>query len=96
VDEGSAAIAAGAFRAGLALMLGNTVWERRYSVMCRAIRSRAQAPTTGCASFIFDPIGLAIWGPIAELIGITVALWTAFGALLGSGLALFAGRRCFN
>ena len=36
------------------------------------------------------PIGLAVWGPLAGVIGIHTALWLAFGIFLASVLALVA------
>jgi hypothetical protein len=39
-------------------------------------------------SFAFYPIGLAVWGPVAGLIGVSTALWLAFGLFI----ALIAGQ----
>jgi hypothetical protein len=36
----------------------------------------------------FSPLGLAIWGPVAAAIGISVSLWLAFGLSVASVLAL--------
>ena len=41
-------------------------------------------------SLALDPIGLAIWGPIAAVIGINASLWTAFGLMVAGALALLA------
>ena len=41
-------------------------------------------------SLALDPIGLAIWGPIAGWIGIQASLWTACGLIVTSALALLA------
>jgi hypothetical protein len=37
-------------------------------------------------SLAFYPLGLAIWGPVAGVIGISTSLWIAFG-LLAAGVA---------
>jgi MFS family permease len=47
-------------------------------------------------SFAFFPIGLAMWGPVAGLIGVSTSLWIAFGlfiALIAAQLALPDTRR---
>ena len=39
-------------------------------------------------SYAVYPIGLAIWGPLAGVIGIHSALWLAFGIFFASVLTL--------
>ena len=39
-------------------------------------------------SFAFYPIGLAVWGPVAGLIGVSTSLWIALGLFL----VLIAGQ----
>jgi hypothetical protein len=39
-------------------------------------------------SFAFNPLGMAIWGPIAAAIGISTALWLAALLVLASAIAL--------
>lgn len=83
-------IAAGALLAGLSLMLGNTIWE---STVQRHVPQESLSRVSAYdwfGSLALDPVGLAIWGPIAALIGIDASLWVAFALLLGSGLALLA------
>ena len=41
-------------------------------------------------SLAFQPLGLAIWGPIAAAIGICTALWVAAALVLASTSALLA------
>jgi MFS family permease len=38
------------------------------------------------------PIGMLLWGPIADQIGVSTALWIAFALQLASILVLFAVR----
>ena len=39
-------------------------------------------------SLVLDPVGLAIWGPIAAVISIDASLWTAAGLLVAGALVL--------
>jgi hypothetical protein len=41
-------------------------------------------------SLAFNPLGMAIWGPIAGLIGIHTTLWLAAALVLASTAALLA------
>jgi hypothetical protein len=43
-------------------------------------------------SMAFQPLGFALWGPLAGAIGVDVALWLAFGLQVTSVLALLAVR----
>ena len=43
-------------------------------------------------SMAFQPLGFALWGPLAGAIGVDVALWLAFGLQVASVLALLAVR----
>lgn len=83
-------IAVGALLAGLSLMLGNTVWE---TTLQRHVPPESLSRVSSYdwfGSLVLDPVGLAIWGPIAGVIGITASLWTACALILGSALALIA------
>ncbi len=83
-------IGAGTFLAGLALMPSNTLWE---TTLQRHIPSETLSRVSSYdwfGSLALDPIGLAIWGPIAALVGIEASLWTAGWLLLAGALALFA------
>ena len=85
-----ALIAVGCFAAGLGLMLGNTLWE---TTVQRHVPRESLSRVSSYdwfGSLALDPIGLAIWGPIAVVIGIDASLWTAFGLLVVSALALLA------
>ena len=83
-------IAFGALLAGLALMLGNTVWE---TTLQRHVPPESLSRVSAYdwfGSLALDPIGLAIWGPIAGVIGINASLWTGCGLLVASSLAMLA------
>lgn len=83
-------IAVGALLAGLGLMLGNTLWE---TTLQRHVPPESLSRVSSYdwfGSLALDPVGLAIWGPIAGVIGINASLWTACGLILASALALLA------
>lgn len=83
-------IAAGALLAGLGLMLGNTLWETTLQRHVPAESLSRVSSYDWFGSLALDPIGLAIWGPIAGVIGIQASLWTACGLLVVSALILLA------
>lgn len=86
----AAVIAAGALLADIGLMLSNTVWE---STMQRHVAPEMLSRVSAYdwfGSFALQPVGLAVWGPIAALIGETSALWLAFALGIASVLALLA------
>ncbi len=83
-------IAVGALLAGLALMLGNTMWK---TTLQRHVPPESLSRVSSYdwfGSLALDPIGLAIWGPIAGVIGIEASLWTACGLIVASAVALLA------
>lgn len=85
-------IALGALAFGVGMMFGNTVWE---SALQRHIRPEALSRVSAYdwfGSFAFAPIGLAIWGPIADAVGIGDALWLSAAVILASTLALLCVR----
>ena len=83
----AAALAAAAFVAGAALMLGMSVWE---STLQRHVPAESLSRVSSYdwfASYAFYPIGLAMWGPLAAGIGFSLTLWIAFGAFVVAALA---------
>src|SRR4051794_10019459 len=83
-------IAFGAFAAGVSLMLGNSLWESTLQRHIPAEQLSRVSAYDWFGSLAFQPIGLAIWGPIAGLIGISPALWIAAGLQFATVLALLA------
>ena len=86
------AVAASALASGAALMAGNTIWE---STIQRHIPPASLSRVSAYDWFgseAFYPLGLALWGPLATVIGIQTALWVAFGLLAATALALLALR----
>jgi hypothetical protein len=71
-------LAAAALVSGVSLMFGNSVWE---SALQRHIPSESLSRVSAYdwfGSLAFYPLGLALWGPIADGIGLHAALWLAF------------------
>jgi hypothetical protein len=83
-------LAFGAFCGGAAMMLGNTVWE---STLQRHIPADSLSRVSAYdwfGSFAFNPIGLAIWGPVAVLIGISASLWVVTVLMCATSAALLS------
>jgi MFS family permease len=83
-------LAFAALLSGAGMMLGMTVWE---STLQRYVPDESLSRVTSYewfGSFVFFPIGLAAWGPIAATIGVSVSLWIAFTLFIASIVALLA------
>lgn len=90
VSAGVVALAAAATVSGAGMMLGNTVWESTLQshVPDRWLSRVASYDWFG--SFAFYPLGLALWGPLAGVLGTATALWLAFGLFMAGALVLLA------
>lgn len=83
-------IACGALLSGAGMALAISVWE---STLQRRIPSKALSRVSSYdwfGSLAFYPLGLAIWGPVAALIGISLSLWLAFGLAIVFTLLLIS------
>jgi MFS family permease len=83
-------LAFGALVSGAGMMLGISVWE---STLQHHIPGESLSRVSSYdwfGSLAFSPLGLAIWGPVAATIGISVSLWLAFGLSVVVVLALLA------
>jgi predicted MFS family arabinose efflux permease len=83
-------IAVGALIGGAGMMLSNTVWE---STLQRGVPPETLSRVSAYDWFVslaFQPVGLAIWGPLSTLIGISTALWVAGALIFASSVALLA------
>ncbi|HWI71274.1 MAG TPA: MFS transporter [Baekduia sp.] len=83
-------LVAGALLSGAGTTLGISVWE---STLQRHIPDESLSRVSSYdwfGSLVFSPVGLAIWAPIAALIGTSAALWVAFGIAVATILALLA------
>ncbi len=86
------ALAAGTFLAGGAMMLGISLYESTFQ---RRIPPEVLSRVSSYdwfGSVALQPVGLAIWGPIAAAIGMQEALWIAAILLFTSILAPLAVR----
>ena len=87
-----ALIAVGTFLAGGGMMLGTSLYESTFQRRIPADVLSRVASYDWFGSLALQPVGLAIWGPIALAIGIDEALWVAAALLLVSILAPLALR----
>lgn len=88
----AAVVAAGALFAGGAMMLGNSVWE---STLQRHVPEESLSRVSAYdwfGSIAFQPVGLAIWGPISAVIGIETSLWLAAAMIVGITVAVLSVR----
>ncbi|HEU5105486.1 MAG TPA: MFS transporter [Solirubrobacterales bacterium] len=72
-------IACGAFLAGGGMAMTISLWE---STLQRHVPGESLSRVSSYdwfGSLAFYPLGLAIWGPIAAAIGVSVSLWLSFG-----------------
>lgn len=72
-------LAVAGFLSGVGAMVGMSVWE---STLQRQIPEETISRVSSYdwfGSFVVYPIGLAIWGPISGIVGVSGALWLAFG-----------------
>jgi MFS family permease len=81
-------LACGALLSGAGMMLAISVWE---STLQRHIPGESLSRVSSYdwfGSLAFSPVGLAIWGPVAAAIGISISLWLAFALSVAAILAL--------
>jgi MFS family permease len=83
-------LAVGAFLSGVGLMLGMSVWETTLQRHIPADSLSRVSSYDWFGSYAFYPLGLALWGSVAGVIGLHSALWVAFGLFGASALALLA------
>jgi hypothetical protein len=80
-------LALGTFRAGGGMMLGISLYESTFQRRIPADVLSRVSSYDWFGSLALQPIGLAIWGPIAVAIGIDAALWVAAALLFAVVLA---------
>ena len=83
-------LALGAALSGAGLMLGMSVWETTLQREIPPESLSRVASYDWFGSYAVYPIGLAIWGPLAVVIGIHTALWLASGLSVAALAALLA------
>jgi Transmembrane secretion effector len=84
--------AGGALVAGAGLAVANNLWEttQQRHVPDELLSRVSSYDWFGSLAAV--PVGMLLWGPIADQIGVGTALWVAFGLQLSSILVLFAVR----
>jgi MFS family permease len=88
----AAVTAAAALLAGAGLAVANNLWE---TTQQRHVPPELLSRVTSYdwfGSLAAVPVGMLLWGPIGEAIGVGEALWIAFALQLASILVLFAVR----
>jgi MFS family permease len=83
-------LAFGAMFGGVGMMLGNSVWE---STLMREVPDEWLSRVSAYdwfGSLAFQPIGLAIWGPVSVVIGLYASLWVAGALLIVTNAALLS------
>jgi hypothetical protein len=83
-------LAVGTFLAGAGMMLGISLYESTFQRRIPADVLSRVSSYDWFGSLALQPIGLAIWGPVATAVGIDAALWLAAGLMLASVLAPLA------
>jgi len=83
-------LAAGTFLSGVGMMLGMSVWESTLQLhIPRESLSRVSS-YDWFGSYAVVPLGLALWGGVADTIGVHTLLWIASALYAASVLALLA------
>jgi predicted MFS family arabinose efflux permease len=75
-------LACGAFLSGAGMMLGMSVWESTLQRHIPGDSLSRVASYDWFGSLAFRPLGFVIWAPVAGAIGVSTALWIAFGLFL--------------
>ncbi|MGZ6642987.1 MAG: MFS transporter [Solirubrobacteraceae bacterium] len=84
------ALAAVATCAGGSMMLGNSLWE---STLQRHVPPESLSRVSSYdwfGSIALTPVGLMLWGPLSDVIGIEASLWAACALVLVAHLAMLA------
>jgi MFS family permease len=88
----AAVTAIGALLAGAGLAVANNLWETTQQRHVPPELLSRVSSYDWFGSLAAVPVGMLLWGPIADAIGVSTALWIAFALQLSSILALFAVR----
>jgi MFS family permease len=92
VPTAAVVTALGGLLAGAGLAVANNLWETTTQRHVPPAKLSRVSSYDWFGSLAMQPIGMLIWGPIAEEIGVGTALWVAFALQLATILALFAVR----
>ena len=78
--------------AGAGLFLANNLWETTTQRHVPPERLSRVTSYDWFGSLAMSPVGMLIWGPIGDGVGVHNALWIACAVQLASILVLFAVR----
>jgi MFS family permease len=84
--------ACGALLAGAGLAVANNLWETTQQRHVPPELLSRVSSYDWFGSLAAVPVGMLIWGPVADAIGVSTALWIAFTVQLASILSLLAVR----
>lgn len=87
-----ALIALGSVATDIGLALGIAVWESTVQRHVEPATLSRVSAYDWFGSLAFLPVGLALWGPVADAIGYDSALWLAFALHVASVIPLLAVR----
>jgi MFS family permease len=85
-----ALIGVGALLGGAGMMVCNSVWESTLQREVPPDRLSRVSAYDWFGSLAFQPLGMAIWGPIAGITGVSEALWLAAAAITLSTAVMLA------
>jgi MFS family permease len=90
VGAPTAVIAAGAFVGGLGIAIHMALW---FTTFQREVPDHAQSRVSSYdafGSFVLNPIGAAVAGPLAVAVGVSGALWIAAGTMFVTSAAMLS------
>jgi hypothetical protein len=89
-------LAVAAFSSGVVVTLGNALWE---STLQRHIAADAISRVSAYdwfGSLAFYPLGLALWGPVSDQLGLYPSLWLAYALLSVVMLGMFTVKDVYT
>jgi MFS family permease len=92
VPTAAAVTAIAALAAGAGLAVANNLWETTQQRHVPPELLSRVSSYDWFGSLAAVPVGMLLWGPIGDAIGVSTALWIAFSLQLASILLLFAVR----
>jgi MFS family permease len=92
VPTAAAVTAVAALLAGAGLAVANNLWETTQQRHVPPERLSRVSSYDWFGSLAAVPVGMLLWGPVGDAIGVSTALWVAFTLQLASILLLFAVR----
>jgi MFS family permease len=92
----TALLAVAAFLCGVVVTLGNAIWESTLQRQIEPDKMSRVSAYDWFGSLAFYPLGLALWGPVSDRLGIYPSLWLAFALMNVVMLAMFAVKDIYT